>query len=82
MRKSLNIKAIPEESISDVFRRNFHIALAHDGLCNKDIAEKMSMLPPVFSNKINGSRISLQFACKVAKTLDLSLDWLCGLDDE
>lgn len=83
MRKSLSVaNSNREESISEVFRRQFHIALAHDGSTQKDIAAQINMSVPAFSHAINGGRISLQFAYKVAKALDLSMDWLCGLEEE
>lgn len=82
MRKTIRIHKADAERISEVFCKRFNVALAHDGLHHADIARKLNLTQPAFSHAINGKRISLPFAVKVAQALDLSLDWLCGFEDE
>lgn len=83
MRKSIELlQSNSEETASNVFRKRFEMALAHDHLTHRAIAQRINYTQASFSSAINSKRMSLQFATLVAKALDLSLDWLCGLEDE
>lgn len=82
MRKSIEPKEYMPVDACDVFRHRFRIACEHDGISCANIATKLGVTRQAFSIALNGKRISLLFAVRVAKALDLSLDWLCGLSDE
>ena len=82
MRKSIDINSNVPETISDVFRQRFKIALLNDGVTQSAIADKLGVTKQAFWVALSAKRMSLPFAAKVAKAIDVSLDWLCGLEEE
>ena len=77
-----NFVLVPtQESVSDVFRYRVEVVLKNDNMKKIQLAEKLGISSSQLSMGLKSSRTSLQFAVNVAKALDVSMDWLCGLDD-
>ena len=81
MRKAIDLCNANMSSISNIFRNRVHAVIRNDGTTMSAVAQKMNIGQSNFSMSLNGPRISLPFAVSVAKALDISLDWLCGLGD-
>ena len=82
MRKSINfIQSDETMTTCDVFRQRLKMVMAHDSVKASELAKKLGMQQQNLMHAINGSNISLTLAVKVAKAMDISLDWLCGLEE-
>lgn len=70
-------------NIDDKFSERLKLARAKVGLSQKELAEKINMTPASLSGYEVGTKVpSLPVALSLAQTLNVSLDWLCGLIDD
>ena len=65
-----------------VFGQRLRAVLAHDNITHDALADMAKVSRPSIQRLLAGGSPSLRVAIKIAKSLDVSLDWLCGLEDE
>lgn len=71
-----------------IFAQRLKYCREYAKLKQNELAVKADILPATlstyeaFNMSSGGKKPSLHNAMKLAKTLDVSLDWLCGIDDE
>lgn len=65
-----------------LFRFRLNQAMLHDGISKKELASKLNVTYQAVTLFLNGnSTPSIKTAIGIAKALNVSLDWLCGLED-
>ena len=83
MRKSVDVEAPkPEYNACSEFKTRVAQVMKHDNLKQTEMAERLGMSYNNYHIRFRSQRISLDFAAKIAIALDVSLDWLCGLEDQ
>lgn len=75
-------KDVTISDANDLFQVRLSQVMAHDGIDKKHLAERLGITYQAVSQFLSGkAKPTLQTAVKIAKALDVSLDWLCGLVD-
>ena len=70
-----------------VFINRLKMVMLHDNITQHELSEKTGISQPTISRictraKGNYSSPRLEDVIKIAKALSVSLDWLCGLEDD
>lgn len=79
MRKGNDLLIKDEAS---VFRVRLAQAMEHDSVSKKELAKRINVTLQAVSQFMGGhSTPTMATAVRIAKALNVSLDWLCGLED-
>ena len=65
-----------------VFLSRVRLVMANDNMTVTDLAKKLNCSRQYLSQIFGRDSVPLKTAIDIAKVLDSSLDWLCGLEDE
>ena len=69
-------------SKKNIFARRLALTLEHDGITQKEFGKKIGVSTATVSSYTAGRMYpSFGLLMTIAKELDISLDWLCGLVD-
>lgn len=82
MRKGKDlVPQIPDDT-QDVFSARIRYVMMCDKIKGRELAKKLDIDQSYLSFYLTGRRRpSIDKAVAIAKALDVSLDWLCGLED-
>lgn len=66
----------------NIFARRLALTLEHDGITHMELSKKIGVSSSAVSHYVNGKAYPhFDALMTIAKELDISLDWLCGLVD-
>lgn len=69
-------------SRKNIFARRLELTLDHDGITHTELSKKIGVSGSAVSHYVNGKAYpNFDTLMTIAKELDISLDWLCGLVD-
>lgn len=75
------IPQIPNKA-NNVFSDRLRYVMRFDHISGLELANMIDAAPENISGYLTGKRYpKMERAIKIAKVLDVSLDWLCGLED-
>ena len=81
MRKGKDFSA-PEASGTNLFGRRLQFAMAVDSITQAQLSNMVGIAHTTISGYVTGKSIpNIDVATKIAKAMNVSLDWLCGLED-
>lgn len=76
-------KELMQNSVVSGFANRLNFTMFIEGLSGADLSKQTGIATGTISGYRNGRSIpNIEVAALIAKTLDVSLDWLCGLVDE
>ena len=63
------------------FSERFKLLKEHEGITNKELAERLGMLPATLGNYLQGREPSYDVLMKIASYYNVSVDWLIGYSE-